>query len=106
MITLRTVIERDRVEYYVERADGLIWSRVERFGMDVAHKAGGYAFQAASVEQARQGALAIEDGERVEERIINNAMPRVCCDGNDPACPIHGVAASNARQNEFYRRNK
>lgn len=28
-----------------------------------------------------------------------------CCDGNDPACPVHGVAASNARQNEFYKRN-
>lgn len=23
-----------------------------------------------------------------------------CCDGNDPACPTHGVAASNARQNK------
>jgi hypothetical protein len=26
-----------------------------------------------------------------------------CCDGNDPACPTHVVAASNARQNERMR---
>lgn len=25
------------------------------------------------------------------------------CTGNDPGCPIHGVAASNARQNAFFR---
>lgn len=24
------------------------------------------------------------------------------CTGNDPACPIHGVEASNARQNEHF----
>lgn len=33
------------------------------------------------------------------EELITGA----CCDGNDPACPIHGVAASNARQNEFLK---
>ena len=27
-----------------------------------------------------------------------------CCNGNDPACPTHGVAASNARQNEYWKR--
>lgn len=26
-----------------------------------------------------------------------------CCDGNDPACPTHGVRASNARQNEYLK---
>ena len=26
------------------------------------------------------------------------------CTGNDPACPVHGVAASNARENAFYQR--
>lgn len=29
--------------------------------------------------------------------------PKLC---GDAACPEHGVAASNARQNEFYRRNR
>jgi len=28
-----------------------------------------------------------------------------CCNGSDPDCPTHGIAASNARQNEFYRRH-
>lgn len=27
------------------------------------------------------------------------------CHGSDPDCPVHGVAAFNARQNEFYRRH-
>ena len=26
-----------------------------------------------------------------------------CCTGNDPACPTHGIAASNARQNDYWR---
>lgn len=31
-------------------------------------------------------------------------LPRfACCDGNDPACHVHGVAASNARQNARLR---
>lgn len=27
-----------------------------------------------------------------------------CCTGNDPTCPTHGIAASNARQNEYWKR--
>ena len=34
---------------------------------------------------------------------IYRREPQRCCDGNDPSCPVHGVAASNARQNDFYR---
>ena len=30
-------------------------------------------------------------------------LTKACCNGNDPACPTHGVAASNARQNERMR---
>lgn len=26
-----------------------------------------------------------------------------CCNGSDPACPVHGIAASNDRQNTFLR---
>lgn len=29
----------------------------------------------------------------------------MCADRNDPNCPEHGIAASNARQSEFYARN-
>ena len=27
-----------------------------------------------------------------------------CCNGSDPACPTHGIAASNARQSDYWRR--
>ena len=27
-----------------------------------------------------------------------------CCNGSDPACPAHGIAASNARQNDYWKR--
>jgi hypothetical protein len=27
-----------------------------------------------------------------------------CCTGSDPACPTHGIAASNARQDAYWRR--
>jgi hypothetical protein len=38
-------------------------------------------------------------------RILEETAEERCCLGNDPACPEHGVAASNARENDFYRRH-
>lgn len=48
--------------------------------------------------------------QRIEKIILDNQKAEWlrehrCCDGNDPACTTHGVAASNARENDFYRRN-
>lgn len=34
----------------------------------------------------------------------NTIKVRPCCNGNDPACPTQGVAASNARQNDYWQR--
>lgn len=55
-----------------------------------------YLVQVHEESNAQQNACTVMRADMVEDR---------CCDGNDPACTTHGVAASNARENDFYRRN-
>jgi hypothetical protein len=67
MITCRTTIERKAVVYTVERADGIIWMQIVKFGRKAANRAGGAHFQMAAEEQERQASLAMGPDERVEE---------------------------------------
>lgn len=67
MITMRTIRYKNHVAYSVENAERTIWGRTVQFGHDVAHRAGGVAFQAAACEQERQARLAAGPDERVEE---------------------------------------
>jgi hypothetical protein len=45
----------------------------------------------------------IAEAER-RRRLAAEIALACCCDGNDPACPRHGIAASNARQNDYWQR--
>lgn len=76
-------------------------SRFNREARDVA-------FARAAIgeaERKRREALVVTPPDQggVERRAADR-FKSLCCTGNDPACPTHGVAASNARENDYWRR--